>query len=68
MNIKVRQIYETVVVLIAVFGIFILFIVLEPYIFTSDIAIQLKVIFELSPYILVIGLIVAVLSKRQITG
>jgi membrane protease YdiL (CAAX protease family) len=55
--------------LIAIFLIIILFVIISPYILSSDAAIPLKMLFELSPYIIMVGLVtvVCMLKKRPIS-
>lgn len=69
MNIRVKQIIETFYTLIEIFIIEILFVIFLPYIIKSDVAIPIKMLFELLPYILMVGLVIVVciLKKRPIS-
>jgi uncharacterized protein len=69
MNIRVKQILETGCMLLAILLIVILFVIFSPYIFSSGVAIPIKILFELSPYILMVGLvtIACMLKKRPIS-
>lgn len=70
MNIKSKQILEMTSVLIAIFLITILFAVFMPLISSSGAAIPVIILFELSPFILMVGLVTVVckLNKRSIAS
>lgn len=65
---KKKQILELVVVLIGVFLIVMAFIMFLPYVAASNMAIPFKMLYELSPFILMVALAILVpkLNKRPI--
>ena len=65
MSIKVKQILETGSVLISIFLIVILFAMFLPYISSSNVTIPFKMLFELSPFIVIVGLVAAVCKLRK---
>jgi membrane protease YdiL (CAAX protease family) len=67
---KAKLFIELVSVLVAVSLIVILFVMYFPYLSSSDVAIPIKILFELSPYILMVGLVIVVciLKKRPISN
>lgn len=64
MNVRIKGIFEVLCVLIAIFVILILFLLFIPYISSSNISIWFKILYELSPFILMAGL-VTVVCKLQ---
>src|SRR5690554_4062585 len=68
MGIKTKRFLELVGVLIATFAIIIVFVMIMPYIASSNVAIPIIILFELSPYILMVGLVIVVckMKKRSI--
>ena len=65
MNTKVRQVAEASFMLVMVFLIIILYVMFLPYMASSGAAISLKILFELSPYILMAGLVVTVCKFKK---
>lgn len=68
MSIKTKQILELVGVLIATFAIIIVFVMLMPYVASLNVAIPIIILFELSPYMLMVGLVIMVckMNKRSV--
>lgn len=61
---KSKDIAEVVSILFAIYFITIVFVLAKPYVFTEKVAVPIKILFELSPYLLMVGLIVLI-SKRN---
>jgi uncharacterized protein len=69
MKTNAKHIFELVAVLLAVFLVVIVFVLFLPSIASSDLAIPIKIIYELFPFILIVAFIIGVsmLKKRQIS-
>ncbi len=69
MNLKAKLFIELASVLFAVFFIIIFFVMNFPFISSSDVAIPIKILFELLPFILMVGLVIVVskFKKRPIS-
>lgn len=70
MNIKSKLSIELLCMLLAMFLIVFLFANSFPFVFSSDVSIPIKILFELSPYVLMIVLVMAVskFKKRSLSA